>query len=381
MSATKVRGLKAPGFHEDGGGLRLIVADSGAKRWVMRISARGKRHQLGFGSYPSVSLERAREKAAEARRTVSEGRDLLAERRVVKRGEPTFQEVFGAYFASKGATLTNPKHRAQWQSTMEAYAFPVIGDRPVGDIRTDEILQILRPIWPVKPETAGRVLQRIDAVMHFAIANEDRERASPCIGAKRVLGPRRNGEVRHHRFLPHAEVAEFVGSLHAGKVTTTRLALEWLILTATRSRETRLACWEEIDEMAATWTIPAGRMKARRTHVVPLSGCCLEILQEARTRNPAGGLLFPGLGGRPLSDMTMTKLVRDMGLAHRATVHGFRSTFKVWCAEVIKARDEVSEAALAHAIPQKVRAAYLRTDFLDERRELMAAWARYIEAA
>jgi integrase len=382
MNATKVRGLKAAGLYEDGGGLRLVVSESGAKRWVMRVSVRGKRHQLGLGSFPAVSLERAREKAADIRKAASEGRNILADRRAHKQRVVTFRQAFETFFASKEPTLSNAKHRAQWRSTLESYAFPIIGDRPVADVQPDEILTIVRPIWRSKPETAGRVLQRIDAVLHFSIANTWRERASACLGARQVLGSRRNGEDRHHRFLPYREIPDFVAQLRAGKRTMTRLALEWVVLTATRSGETRLAHWNEINEMAATWTIPAERMKARRTHVVPLCRRCLEMLREVRALQRGADLIFPSTDlSRPLSDMTMTKLLRDMGVAERATVHGFRSAFKVWCAEVAKVRDEVSEAALAHAIPQKVRAAYLRTDFLEERRELMEEWSAFVAPA
>jgi hypothetical protein len=168
MNATRVRALKTAGLYEDGGGLRLVVTDTGAKRWVLRISVRGKRHQLGLGSYPSVSLERARDKAADIRRAAGEGRNILAERRAGKQGVVTFRHAFETFFASKEPTLSSAKHRAQWRSTMARYVLPTIGDRPVADVQPDEILAILRPLWSSKPETAGRVLQRVDAVLHVA---------------------------------------------------------------------------------------------------------------------------------------------------------------------------------------------------------------------
>src|SRR5262249_34710788 len=169
LNATRVRGIKSAGLYEDGGGLRLVVSDGGAKRWVMRISIRSRRHQLGLGSYPIVSLERAREKAADIRRAASEGRNILVERRAGKQGVVSFRRAFETFFASKEPTLSNAKHRAQWRSTMESYVFPIIGNRPVADVRPDEVLKIMTPLWR-KPETAGRVLQRIDAVLNFAIA-------------------------------------------------------------------------------------------------------------------------------------------------------------------------------------------------------------------
>jgi integrase len=379
LNAIKVRSLKASGLHEDGGGLRLVVSDTGSKRWVMRISVNGNRHQFGLGSYPSVSLERARERAAEIRRARSEGRNVVAERRGGRRGAITFREAFERYFRSKEPTLSNAKHRAQWRTTMATYVFPIIGQRAVADVQPEEVLKIVMPIWRTKPETAGRVLQRIDAVLHFAIANNWRERASACIGARQVLGSRRKSTDRHYRFLPYPEAPGLMARLRAMNPSPARLCLQWTILTACRSGEARLARWNEINEETSTWIVPPERMKARRAHAVPLSPECMDVLSKARLSGRGSELIFAGAKrNRPLSDMALTKLLRDMGLAERATVHGFRSTFKVWAAEVAKVRDEVSEAALAHVIPNKVRAAYLRTDFLEERRKLMADWARYV---
>jgi integrase len=224
------------------------------------------------------------------------------------------------------------------------------------------------------------VLQPLEATFKSAIVRGHRERASPCVGVTQELGTGHR-KVVNHRALPYGQVPAFLEQLRASDSwMATRLAFEWLVLTATRSGETRMATWGEVDEQLATWTIPAERMKAKRAHAVPLSPQCLEILAMLRNTFPSepSDPLFPSsIGGKPLSDMRLTKVLRDLGLAEKATVHGMRSAFKVWCAEVARARDEVSEAALAHAIPEKVRAAYLRTQFLDERRPLMAAWARF----
>jgi integrase len=263
---------------------------------------------------------------------------------------------------------------------MRDYVYPHIGDKAVADVTAGDIVAVLTPIWFEKPETAKRVLQRVEAVFKSAILHGHRKLASPCVGVAQELGTRHR-KTEHHRALPYAQVPDFLVRLRAGPSwPATRLAFEWLILTATRSGETRLAQWAEIDEQAALWTIPAERMKAKRPHSVPLSPRCLEILQALRAVHPSApsDLLFPSMkAGSPLSDMTLTKVLRDMGLAHTATVHGMRSSFKVWCAEAAKVRDEVSEAALAHVIPEKVRAAYLRTAFLEERKPLMAAWAKF----
>jgi integrase len=378
LNATRVKALKTQGTYEDGGGLRLVVDPSGAKRWVLRVSIGGKRRELGLGGYPTVSLEAARVKAGEVRKAAKDGRDLAAERRAARPSSVTFRQAFEAFFAVKRQALSNAKHLAQWPSTMATYVFPSIGHRPVAAVTASEVLDVLTPIWFDKPETAKRVLQRMEAVFKSAILRGHRETASPCIGVAQELGPKHR-KVEHHPSLPYQQVPAFLERLKAGpNQVSTRLALEWLILTACRSGEVRLARWSEIDREARLWTIPASRMKARRAHTIPLSRRCLEILDELRAAHPASELMFPGAKpGRPMSDMTLTVLLRRMGLADSATAHGFRTSFKVWCAEIAKVRDEVSEAALAHTVPEKVRAAYLRTDFLVERRALMEGWAAY----
>jgi integrase len=261
---------------------------------------------------------------------------------------------------------------------METYVFPTIGNRPVAEIEAREILELLTPIWFARAETARRILQRVEAVFKSAILRGYRQRVSPCVGVKEELGTRHQTPL-NYRALPYQRIPTFLADLRASNSQpATRLAFEWLVLTATRSRETRLARWSEIDDREGLWKIPAQRMKARRAHTIPLSKRCLEILRHARGMYPVSDLIFPGTKlGSALSDMTFTKVLRDIGYAQEATPHGMRSAFKVWCAEVAKIRDEVSEAALAHAIPQKVRAAYLRTDFLEERKALMSAWAKY----
>jgi integrase len=222
-------------------------------------------------------------------------------------------------------------------------------------------------------------LQRVRNVFEAVIVRGERDRASPTTGIATVLGSRQR-KTEHHPALPFAEVPAFVARLRSlGGRPATRLAFEFLILTAARGGEVRFATWDEIDPRAALWTVPAARMKSRIEHVVPLTTRALTILSEARAAYPNSELIFPGAKpGMPLSDMTLTKVLRDTGLGGLATAHGFRSSFKDWCAEVAKARDEVSEAALAHTIPDKVRAAYLRTRFLEERRALMQDWADYV---
>ncbi len=386
LTALGVEKQKRPGIYADGAGLSLIITDAGVKRWELRLSVAGRRRQLGLGLYPSVSLESARRESSELRREYRYGARPFSGRRPIVQALPTncqamtFRQAFNGYFEMKEQQLSNPKHAAQWHSTMESYVFPTIGKRPIADVTASEVIDILKPIWNAKPETAKRVLQRMRAVFEAAIVRDDRKTAAPTTGVKTVLGGRNRAGQSHHAALPFAEVPEFIRNLHHQTgLPTTRLAFEFLILTATRSSEVREATWDELDLEAAVWTIPAQRMKARDPHIVPLSDRAISVLKTARSVDRENHFVFPGAKpGRPLSDMTLTKVLRSAGLGGRATAHGFRSSFKDWCAEVAQVRDDVSEAALAHKIPNKVRAAYLRTKFLDERRVLMQRWADYV---
>lgn len=373
-----------PGTHEDGGGLRLVVEPPkdkktpGARRWVLRVTIGGKRYNRGLGPYPLVSLDSAREAATDIRRAAREGRDLLAEREQARARSVSFRQAFDALFAIRQKSLSNAKHLQQWPSTMKTYVFPRIGDKPVSDVTHADILAILELIWFDKPETARRVLQRMELVFKSAILRGQREKASPCIGVPQELGIA-HLKVEHHRALPYAEVPAFLKTLRAcNSEPVTKLAFEWLILTATRSGETRGARWAEIDLKKALWTIPEERMKGRREHVVPLPAHCLQILKQARALNPNSKLLFPGpRTGEELSDMTMTKVLRDLEIADRATAHGFRSSFRDWATESDKVREVVAEAALAHTVRDKTEAAYRRAAYLDERKGLMKRWADF----
>lgn len=388
LKALAVEKQTAPGIYADGSGLSLVVTDTGTKKWELRIAIGGRRRQLGLGVYPGVSLDDARSKAAQIRTGACEGRDLVFEQRrseLIAAAPPrvvTFRAAFDGYFEMKEQELSNNKHKAQWRSTMQAYVFPAIGKRPVGEITAAEVIDILKPIWNPKRETARRILQRMRAVFEAAIVRGERDKASPTIGIATVLGSR-NRKIEHHPAMLYADVPAFVSHLRGLEGwTATRLAFEFLILTASRSGEVRLATWVEIDLDAALWTVPAERMKARVEHAVPLAPRAVAILREAHATYPESKFVFPGTKpGLPLSDMTLTKVLRDAGLNGKATAHGFRSSFKDWCAEVAKVPDEVSETALAHKIPDKVRAAYLRTRFLDDRRLLMQHWAGYVARA
>jgi integrase len=344
----------------------------------------GTRREFGLGSLHDVPIVEARAEASKMRREARIGRDPADERRADAARRVTFRQAFDAYFEIKRKGLSNAKHLAQWPSTMEMYVFPRLGNRPVAEILSGEVLAVLEPIWHAKPETAKRVLQRMQAIFDSAILRNWRERASPCIGVAQALGGTAHRRVQHHAALPYEAVADFLRELRRSHARLeTRLAFEWLILTATRSGETRHAGWSEIDAARRIWIIPGQRMKGsggnRREHHVPLSDRCLQILDEARVLKRSSSLLFPSdRTGKPLSDMTFTKLLRDLGYGGRVTAHGFRSSFRDWATEVEKVREVVAEAALAHAVRDKTEAAYRRTTYLEDRRTLMQRWAVHI---
>ncbi len=381
LSAVKVSKLKDVGLYEDGGGLRLVVTEVGTKRWVLRLTINGQRVERGLGVWPSVSLDDARRKSEDLRRAARDGRDAQSEAKRAQRSTGvTFRQAFEDFFAVRRQQLSNGKHVAQWSTTMETYVLPILGRRPVAEITAAEVLSVLEPIWFAKPETASRVLQRMNAIFDSAILRGNRERANPCIGVTRELGTEHR-KVMHHAALPWQDLPGFVRDLRQRPVLpATKLVFEFLILTATRSSEARGALWAEIDLERRHWTIPGSddntgrRMKSGVEHVVPLSSRAIAILHEARGLHD-GPLVFPGTEGQPLSDNTLSKLMRDAGLA--GTPHGFRSAFKDWASET-GVRDEVSEAVLAHSDPDKVRAAYRRTRFLQERVELMERWACHV---
>ena len=370
---TKDIATLAPGIHEDGGGLRLVVEPGGSRHWVQRLTVAGKRHSRGLGSYPVVTLEDARDQGLDLRRVVRNG-SLPQPTKVV-----TFRQAFTAHFEVRRQSLT-PKHIRQWLTTMETYVFPHIGDTPVGAVTHSHVLEVLKDLWFEKPETARRVLQRMDAAFKAAILRGWRKGASPTLGVSQELGTRRP-DVEHLRALPYRELPTFIRSLRAcGAEPLTKLALEFLVLTATRGVETRGARWEEINETAALWTIPGPRMKLRKEHTVPLSARCVAILGEAKVFGAGSPLIFPSArSGKALSEMVFVGVLRKNGWADRATPHGFRSSFRDWCSETGE-REVVAEAALAHVV-RGVEGAYRRSTLIQERRGLMQRWSNHCEPA
>jgi integrase len=379
LTATGLKGLKQPGSYVDGDGLMLIVTSSHARSWIVRVKEpgkAGKRRDFGLGSASDVSLSAARDRAASIRGQVKDGKEPVMWWRKEAEPMPTFKVAAKKLHKEMERTWKNGKHQAQWLSTLETHVFPALGEKPVDMIDPPAIRDVLMRIWLDIPETARRVKQRIGAVLDWAHANGYRPAEAPMRSVTKGL-PRQPKNDGHFDAMPFAKVPDFIKLLRE-KTSVSRWALELLILTATRSGEVRGAKWREFDLEAddPVWTIPADRMKAGKAHIVPLSPAAVAVLKSAQEHS-TGDLVFPGrVRDKPMSDMTMTKLLRDMDIG--VTVHGFRSAFRDWCAEETNFPAEVAEAALAHAIPDKVVAAYKRTDFLAKRRLLMAAWASFL---
>ncbi|CCB65248.1 site-specific integrase [Hyphomicrobium sp. MC1] len=381
LTALFVEKVRTPGRYGDGNGLMLVVDQSGASRWVLRVQTNGRRRDIGLGGTSVVSLSEARDLAHEIRRKAKAGLDPVAVRRAERQGVPTFEDCAKIVHAANLKTWRNGKHTDQWLNTLEAYAFPVIGKRPVNKVETGDILKILMPIWTDKAETARRVLQRLRTVLDHATAAGHRSGENPCRIAAIGL-PKQGSSVKHFAALPYADLPAFLTKLRGADDhdPIIKLALEFLILTAARSGEVRGAPPLEFDLRAKLWTIPASRMKAEREHIVPLSPRAIEIIQEAQRLAPNAEFVFASkrTRGKPLSDMALTMLLRRLKVD--ATAHGFRSSFRDWCSEETDFPSEVAEMALAHAIDSKVEAAYRRGKLLEKRRSLMNAWAKYCGA-
>ena len=379
LTALELKKATRPGILEDGAGLRLIVSESNQKHWVVRVTIAGKRVSRGLGPFPDVSLLDARQKAEDARRAARAGKDAVIEtKREATRNAMTFRDAFSRYFEEvKRPTLKPGRFAERWPESMQIYVYDIIGDRPVSEITPGEIISVLQPLWHTKRETATRVLQRMSVAFRSAIVRGDRLHANPCDGVRDELG-RTRPKVQHRRALPWRSVPSFVVEFEwRCRVTSaSRLALLFVVHSACRSEEVRGARWSEIDLEKAEWTVPASRMKMKREHIVPLSTAALAVLARAQAlRRHDSDLIFPSQAGSQLSDNTLSKLMRDAKID--GTPHGFRTSFKVWASEH-SVRDEVSEAVLAHGDPDKVRAAYRRTTFLDDRRRVMEEWSKFI---
>ena len=388
LTALAVSRAKKPGYYPDGGGLYLHITSTGAKSWVYQFMLAGNAREMGLGPLPDTTLSEARGKALEARKLRREGIDPIERRKAVRALATldaskaiTFKECAEGYIASHRKGWRTEKHAELWTNTLATYAEPVFGALPVQAINTGLVMRILDPIWAEKPETAGRVRGRIESVLDWATVHGYRQGENPARWRghldKLLPAQAKVARVVHHPALPYVEIGRFITSLR-GQEGMGAKALEFAILTAGRTGEVLGARWDEIDLQAAIWTIPAGRMKDEREHRVPLSApavAVVEALKEIRT----GNHVFPGGKiGKPLSNMAMLVLLRRMNRSD-LTVHGFRSTFRDWAAERTAYPNEVVEMALAHAVGNKVEAAYRRGDLFEKRRRLMDEWAAFCE--
>ena len=378
LTAARIRTLAKPGKYGDGNGLYLNVTPTGTRSWIQRIVIQGRRRDLGLGRFPDVGLADARDAVARNRALIAKGCDPLAERR--RSATPTFCEAAERVYKANRPRWRNGKHVVSWWQSLERHAIPLIGDIAVDRIDRSDVLNVLTPIWGSKPETARRVRQRIRAVLRWSMAHGyiDHNVAGEVVDG--ALPPIPRGK-NHLRALPYQEVGWLINEVRCSRGSlAAKLCLEFVILTAARSGEARGATWDEVEIEASEWRLPAERMKANLEHRVPLSSRALEVVEAARSITDGSDLLFPSplYCGRPISDMTLTRVLRRLGVADRATVHGFRSSFRDWAAECTDAPHAVMELSLAHAVGGAVEAAYARSTLFEKRRWLMEQWAAYL---
>lgn len=388
LTVLKVKAIKAPGRSADGGGLYLYVSQTGNRSWVFRYRDRitGKLRDKGLGPLLDVTLEKARDLAANCRTALRDGKDPIDQKRqeriaaqVERSSQVTFSDCVTRYIKAHEGSWRNAKHAAQWASTIDTYAAD-LKPPPVSAIDVGHVLGVLEPIWATKTETATRVRQRIEAVLDWATARRYRKGENPARWRghlqKLLPAPAKLKNIQHRAALPYPDAPALMREL-AAMNTLAAVALRLQVLTATRPGEACAARWEEMDLAAGVWTIPATRMKAHREHRVPLAPELLRSLNNLARDD--SGFLFPGKPTRSITTAATLKLLQ--GLRPGLTTHGFRSTFRDWAAEQTAYSGEVVEAALAHAIKDKTEAAYRRTDLLDRRKLLMTDWERYCSSS
>ena len=378
LTVAKVRTLSKPGRYGDGGTLFLRVAPGGSRGWVQRITVDGKRRDLGLGGWPFVTLAEAREQAFDNRRLTRRGGDPLAAKR--KARTPTFKQAAERTFEANRGRWRGAKTATNWTGSMAKYAYPVFGDRHVDQIGREDVLRVLTPIWSSKHALAIKVRGRIRATLAWAQAHSYVDHNAAGEGIDGAL-PKMAAVKGHHRALPYGEVGAALGVIEASRASlSVKACLRFVVLTACRSGEARAATWDEIDREAREWRIPASRMKAGVEHRVPLSDAAVAVLESVRSLRGPSALVFPSptKPGKPLSDMTLTKVLRDTGLADRAVVHGFRTSFRTWAAERTSVPHAVAEMALAHHVGSSVERSYARSDLFEKRRGLMDQWAAFV---
>nr|WP_281722645.1 integrase arm-type DNA-binding domain-containing protein [Nitrosomonas nitrosa] len=379
LQAIKLNSYPA-GNHSDGNNLFLRVKPTGARSWVFRYKLAGKAIELGMGSLTIRSLAEARHLAIDMKRAVAAGKNpknLLAPKRETK----TFADYAVELIESKRPGWRNAKHAQQWINTLEQYAYPILGSKPIESITLDDIVAVLRPIWTEKPETASRLRSRVEAVLDFGYLHEGIDKSNPAGWRGRMdkifAKPGKIKEPQHFHAIPYRDLPSIMAKLRE-QTSVGALVVRWIVLTASRSGEARLMTWGELDIEKRVWTVPGNRMKAGKAHRIPLSSECLEILRIAETFKflTKDGLVFPNTKGKPLSDVVVSQQLKSASY-QEATVHGTRSSFRDWSANETHYPREVCEAALAHSIGS-VERAYRRSDLFEKRRELMEEWAGFL---
>ena len=379
LTAAFVKTVTQPGRYGDGRGscglyLRVWTMTNGrtGKNWGQRLRVRGQITNLGLGSYPTVSLALARGKAIKNAQAVEEGIDP----RMPVASVPSFAEAVDAVIASRAEGWKNPKTAKRWRAILETYAMPSLGRRLVNEITTGDVMHVLSPIWLSKPETGRQVREHLSVVMEWAIGQGFRA-DNPASRAIAKSLPKQNQRVTHFKALPFSGLGEAIRQVRGTTAWLgTKLCFEFLSLTASRSAEARLARWDEFDLDSLTWTIPASKMKNGLEHRVPLTPAAMDVLERAQELRDDSGLVFPSAHGKPMSDSTLSKLLRENGI--ETTPHGVRAAFRTWAAECSDVPREIAEFALAHVEGSAAELAYRRTDYFERRRRLMEAWADYI---
>lgn len=400
LTALGVSKLTKPGLYGDGGGLTLQITKSGAKSWLFRFMREGKAHAMGIGPTHAVSLAEARQKAQEARKQLVDGVNPLSAKKhakaaaqLAKARAMTFDQCAESYIKAQQAGWKSPKHLEQWKNTLKTYASPKFGNLPVADVDTALVVKCLSPIWEQKPETASRLRGRIESVLDWATTSHYRSGENPARWKGHLENLLANlskaSRIKHHPALPWQHMGPFMDALQAHDGISA-LALEFVILTACRSGEARGAVWAEFDVPAKVWTIPAARMKADREHQIPLSDATLAVLAKV-PQSDKSDVVFAGTKTQALSDMSLTAVIRRMNdelppkwvddKGRTITVHGFRSSFRMWAAEATNYPREVAEHALAHQLPDAVERAYQRGSLFTKRVEMMRDWAGYCAGA
>ena len=389
LTKTFVARVREPGRYSDGNGLHLFVTKRGTKSWVQRLTIGGVRRDMGLGSLHDLDLAAARDLAIDNKRHIRGPRVPKAIAELTGAAAPTpaavrhtstaptVAEALGAVLALHAPTWkASGSTEKQWRGQFDKYVLPRLGTRPVDTVTVADCMGVLAPIWSKVPSVAKMVRQRLAMVFDWAIAQGHRP-DNPCNGAVSAALPKSKTTVTHQMALPHAEVGEALGEVAKTRASASlKNAIRFQVLTAARKGEVRRATWNQLDVDGRLWTLPADSMKAGKEHRVPLSAQAMAVLMEQHAATGGAGLVFPSPTGKAFADNSARMVLKRAGVD--AVPHGFRSSFRDWCAEVADAPRELAEAALAHSVGNQVEAAYNRTDLLARRRELMQAWADYV---